>query len=361
MIVYIEPRAPFTKGVPRSDTLFGAVCWAIRLLYGESALQSLLAEFDRAVSDGAEPPFLLSSLFPYFEDEKGKILFLPRPLMPPAQIDINNVKSYRAFKKLRKVGYVSRAVFEQMANGRLDELTLFAEMAKDGSGYSLQSSALVTAEERERILLLPELVVVEEAARNAINRLSISTGGEGGQLYYQPIVSARKNEIARSGFYLFIQTSKENGEIKTMLKAGLRFLAEKGLGGDTSVGRGHFELEFDDDANIEGFSGGERLMTLSLFHPAENDREHLRRHVSDTYARMERRKGFIENAYINMAKQVWKPTLFMLGEGATFPRDGERRVYGSLYRDEQVRAGLDFQIRINGLACTVAMKREMKS
>ena len=65
MIVYLAPRAPFAKSVPRSDTLFGGIAWAIRLLYDEKTLADLLDEFDRAIAARQPPPFVLSSLFPY--------------------------------------------------------------------------------------------------------------------------------------------------------------------------------------------------------------------------------------------------------------------------------------------------------
>ena len=82
MIVYLLPRAPFAKAAPRSDTLFGAICWAIRWLYDEETLVKLLAGF----ADG-QAPFILSSLFPYVENTTTnpapKILFVPRPLLAP--------------------------------------------------------------------------------------------------------------------------------------------------------------------------------------------------------------------------------------------------------------------------------------
>jgi len=35
----------------KSDTIFGAVCWAVRYMYGNEALEELLNKFDSA------PPF----------------------------------------------------------------------------------------------------------------------------------------------------------------------------------------------------------------------------------------------------------------------------------------------------------------
>src|SRR5829696_2567571 len=56
-----------------SDTLFSALCHAYLELYGREALEGLLARFDE------EPPFLISSAFPFFEDT----LFTPFPRIAP--------------------------------------------------------------------------------------------------------------------------------------------------------------------------------------------------------------------------------------------------------------------------------------
>ncbi|MBL8149871.1 MAG: hypothetical protein JNN15_08080, partial [Blastocatellia bacterium] len=82
MIVYLLPKSPFTKSAPRSDTLFGAICWAIRLLYGQQKLVDIIEKFDAAIESARPLPFLLTSCFPYFQDKQGKIHFLPKPLLP---------------------------------------------------------------------------------------------------------------------------------------------------------------------------------------------------------------------------------------------------------------------------------------
>src|SRR5581483_6129720 len=120
MIVYLDPRAPFAKGIPRSDTLFGGVAWAIRLLYGEETLTDLLDEFDKAIKARQAPPFVLSSLFPYFEDLEGRLLFLPAPLSPMTfASEIKGVSDYRRRKAVQQITHVSQAVFNQMACGTL--------------------------------------------------------------------------------------------------------------------------------------------------------------------------------------------------------------------------------------------------
>lgn len=360
MIVHLQPRAPFTKGAPRSDTLYGAISWAIRLLYGEEALIRLLEETEAAVSNRTAPPLVISSLFPSLRDREGRLLLLPRPLMPPAVTgSLDSLEDYQESKRLRRANLVSRSVFDAIAAGELDETALHSEFARRDAGrFRLVSNAIVTSAEAERLRPLTRLVVNGETARNTINRLSVSTA-DGGQLFYQPITSTRS--LAKlgieSGFYFIARAGGERaGEVSAMVKAAMHFLGEKGLGGDTTVGRGHCEVEIDDNDDVTGAADGSRLVTLSLLHPSADDLAHFAERQRSILVKLEKRKGFIESAYTSEVRRIWKPTLFMFGEGSTFPRDGARPVYGQLYTDRSQREGLSFSARINGLACTAAMR-----
>lgn len=359
MIVYLKPRAPFAQAVPRSDTLFGAVAWAIRLLYGEPELAELLGRFDAAIQADAPPPFVLSSLFPYLKHENSTLRFLPRPLAAPAQMALNTPQKYQLAKKLKQAALLSEAVFASVAQGELNDDGLLAELLKGKQGrFALHGGALITQEELGSVRLFPSLYRNGETARNAINRLSSSTGDEGGQLFYTPIAAARALDAteAHTGFYCRVRMTETAAPgIGAKLKAAMHFLGEKGFGGDVSVGRGHCEIEIDETASELGCDGGERLVLLSLLHPSAKDRAHFTASQSALLARLERRKGFLESAFTASTRRFWKPTLVMLGEGATFPRDGNRRIYGSLFRDLSPRDGIQFQPRINGLGYVVAL------
>lgn len=360
MIVYLKPRAPFANNAPRSDTLFGAIAWAVRVLYGNDRLERLLAGFDAAVSKQSPAPFVISSLFPFFEDAGGKLLFLPRPLRS-SEFDLTprDLAEYQTVKKLKRAGLISLSLFDAIANGRLNERDLLDEALKGENGdyrLSAGAAALMTRDEYERVRVLPSLFATAEIGRNSLNRLTGSTSGDGGHLFYQPVTSSRAWEKggAESGFYCAIRLGGEQSdETEATIKAAFRFLGDKGLGGDSSIGRGHCEVEFDGAKDISGPAGGPHLFTISLLHPSEADRAHFTRCQSDIYAKLERRKGFIESGYVSGVQRVWKPTLIMLAEGATFPRDGDRPIYGALYEDKNPREGLDFRPRINGLAYTV--------
>lgn len=359
MIVYLKPRAPFAQAVPRSDTLFGAVAWAIRLLYGEAALAELLGQFDEAIKAAAAPPFVISSLFPYLKHENSVLRFLPRPLAAPVQMAFDTPQKYQLAKKLKQTTLLSEAVFAAVASGELNDDEVLNELSKGKqSRFALHGGALITQAELGSVRLFPSLYSNGETARNAINRLSASTGDDGGQLFYTPIAAARALDAtdAHTGFYCRLRLNEAVAPgISAKLKAAMYFLGEKGFGGDVSVGRGHCEIEIDETASELGCDDGARLVLLSLLHPSTKDRAHFTGCQPSLLARLERRKGFLESAFTASTLRFWKPTLVMLGEGATFPRDGSRQIYGSLFTDLSPRDGIQFQPRINGLGYVVPL------
>jgi CRISPR-associated protein Csm4 len=349
MIVYLKPKSPFSKAVPRSDTLFGAICWAVNTLYGEKDLVELLDEF---TSDNA--PFIVSSLFPYVEklETKRKILFFPRPLLPPKTVkEFTSPKEYKEQKKLKKAKFVSQSVFNSFIDGSYE--------AK-ASTFVSHAGAIMTLAEKDELKSKDELknldsfFIESQVARNTINRLTNATEA----LYHEPIISVCNQEGFLTGFYFLIKLdAKLDKELRPKLTAALRFLEDKGFGGNSNVGFGHSEVEIQPNNIVTDFSQATCLITLSLMHPSESDLRLLadKANKEKTFGQLERRKGFLESLYLQGVKQVWKPTLFMFTEGSVFPCDKNRQVYGQLFEEKEERKS-GFKLRINGLAYTVASK-----
>jgi CRISPR-associated protein Csm4 len=341
MIVYLKPKSPFAKAVPRSDTLFGAICWAIKVLYGEKELINLLDEF---ASDNA--PFIVSSLFPFVEklETKKKTLFFPRPLLvPKLGKEFSSPEEYKEAKKRKKARFVSESVFTSFIDGTYE--------AKSESFVS-QAGAIMTLAEQAELKGLDGFFIETEIARNSINRLTNAVEA----LYYEPITSVRNQEDFSTGFYFLLKLDANSDKnLQPKLEAAIRFLEDKGFGGNSNVGFGHSEVEIQTNNPISDYSQATRLITLSLMHPSKQDLEFLADHKAETFGQLERRKGFLESLYLQDVKRVWKPTLFMFTEGSVFPCDKNRRIYGQLFKETQERKP-GFRVRINGLAYTVASK-----
>src|SRR5262245_37874005 len=363
MIVFLRPRAPFSKGPPRSDTLFGAIAWSVRLLFGEDELIKLLEQFDEAIELQKPEPFLISSLFPFVESRTGRTLFLPRPLLgSDFSPEIDDQQSYRLYRKFLGTNWVSLSIFDEIAKGKSSELDLWKSLSTgDQRAYRLHAGALMTGEEFDRTRALNSFMITGESVRYAVNRLSLSKVDRGGEIYYQKFAATRepgKIQLKTGFFFLLRVNDPLNSGLEEKLKATLRFLGDKGFGGGTSTGRGHNEVEFEDKEIESSDNEGTHLVCFSLLHPSAADRRHLAEHKEQVFARLERRKGFIESAYAAKTEGVWKPTLVMLAEGATFPRDGERRLYGSLFKEQIMRPGLNGHLRINGLGYTVPINKK---
>jgi CRISPR-associated protein Csm4 len=361
MIVYLKPRAPFSKSPPRSDTLFGAIAWAVRLLFGEDELIKLLEQFDEAVELRKSEPFLISSLFPFVESRTGRTLFLPRPLLgSDFAPEIDNQQSYRLYRKLLQTNWISLTIFNELAKGESSELDLWKRLSNgDQRPYRLHAGALMNGEEYDRTRALSSLTVTGESIRYSVNRLSFSDVDRGGEIYYRTFAATRApaNINLKTGFFFLLRVDdSRNSGLEGKLKAALRFLGDKGFGGGASTGRGQSDVEFEDKEIEVGNDEGTHMVSLSLLHPSAADRQHLAQHKEQVFAWLERRKGFIESAYAPQTEHGWKPTLVMLAEGATFPRDGERRLYGSLYKEKIVRRGLNGHLRINGLGYTLPIR-----
>lgn len=382
MIVYLQPKSAFSKSIPRSDTLFGAICWAISLLYGVKKLECLLECY---IEEKA--PFIISSMFPYIkwdgkskdeenkenkengknklidsqdetrendivsvnnkEDSKKQIIhLLPRPLLKPMlETNFCDKEKYERNKKEKKVKLVSKTVFDSIIDGTYNSKR---------EEYDIKAGVLLTKEECKELSKFSAFWQEGERARNSINRITNVTN-----LYHEPIVTACQKEDWKSGFYFLV---KFGGDFKqdyySVVKSALNFLEEKGFGGNSSVGFGQCSVEVEDRDLISNQVDGDRLVVLSLMHPSEKDYKHLDKNRFTAYIELEKRKGFLERSYIGgMESRVWKPTLFMLAEGSTFVCDNNREIYGKLHKEkEETYQNLGFSVRINGLAYTVAMK-----
>lgn len=327
MIVRMIPRGRFLGGLPPSDTLFGALCWGVRWTHGEQALLDSLL-----VCDQGEPPFLLSSTFPYAEVDGRRTYYLPRPLDWPTLPASDTLEAHVGAKRVRRVAYLSSRLHAEVLTGRLSGAEALAGL---GTRLVLRRGFLSFAEEP-----VPHLIL-EDVDRNAINRLSGAV--EEGALFF-----GQETGIAGGGAYFLLRLREPSA--RPLVEAALRFLEDRGIGGDASVGRGQAHIEWEETDLLPEETGAPHLMTLSLFHPSPADRAHLAAHASEAAYRLVKRKGRVESLYAP-TPQPWKQTLIMLAEGSVFPRDGDRSVYGCA----PVVKDVPFRVRHNGFAYTVGV------
>ena len=319
MIVRLTPTGRFLGGLPRSDTLFGALCWGIRWTHDESVLLGLLEECDRG-----EPPFVLSSAFPFAEGENGPVYYLPRPLHWPAGSPGQDLEGMSRSKRLRRAVYCSQSVFSQVTAGRPPAL----DSLEEPKGPCLAATGEA----------LPAIRDVD-VERNAINRVTGAV--QEGRLFF-----GQETGVSRGGAYFLIRMRDEAA--RSLVEAALRFMEDRGIGGDASAGRGQVRIAVEEGDLLSEPTRAPRCVTLSLLHPSAADRDHLAANVGQSAYRLVKRKGRVESLYAP-TEQPWKSTLVMLNEGSVFPRDGDRAIYGAA----PVVKEQPFRVRHNGFGYTV--------
>lgn len=282
-IVYLKPKSLFPTNLP-SNMIFGAICVAIKEIYGEDGLDQMLDLFD-----GKNSPFVLSSAFPFVNGSDGKHHFLPKLIVEPFKEPITNY--WDQAKEFKKVRWIHQDIFNDWINGNTSELNIIKEF---GTGYKTKGGLLIQKETD----LDPKLIITD-VAHNQLNRLSnrsenffYSTGA-----YFRNV-----------GFFFLIAFFDKSYELKII--SALKFLEDRGLGGDISSGHGQFEIESVENGGvITEPDKADSFTTLSLYSPGS---EFDSFDKSQAWYELVKIQGRCKDGFV-------KKPLFMLKEGSTFP------------------------------------------
>lgn len=322
-IVYLEPRGSY-KSAMRSDTIWSALCWSIRMIHGNEALEKLIHAYESPT--GYESLFYVSSAMPYTWQYGERIPFLPKPFLRVAVND-KNIEEYSSFKKLMrrrkqedKQEWLTKASFEYHYGG--------------GNAKPNLPPAV------------PQLVNMP-ITHNTIDRLKGGTLKikDKGQLFHTQerfVVSKEKGE--KAGIYFLIKGKMD------LLEGPLRFLEHYGIGGDRSTGKGSFDIIVD-DFNLQEAEDSNYLMTLSLYAPKTEELTHFEAHSDQVYVKTLSRQGW----KTLQAKGAQKDPVLYFQEGSVYPpvngEDiplGENPIVGQHDSGYSIRQyGHAFSIKIN--------------
>lgn len=187
-----------------SDTLFSALCHAYLEAFGKEALERLLERFDRG-----EPPFLISSAFPYHEDA----LFLPLPRVPPPERAERAEREERGDRKrLKKTSWVSLENFGRLLRGE-----------------DIQPQRDDRLPRKE---LLPRVALDRESSGSSIYYVRRAVFPEGGGLW--TLLDVMDESL----------TDVMDESLSARLRRTFHLLGDMGIGGERTMGCGFFEPEF---------------------------------------------------------------------------------------------------------------------
>ena len=317
-IVLLRPLGPQASPII-SHTLFGATCWALSAL-GEDVGQ-LLAAFAAA----KRPPFAFSGAYPYVRDRKKLYLLLPRP---PFRIPSAAVEDYAGApivhkvdtaKKIQKAAYLSPGVAARLRSGEWGPEDVFrqamlGEVVIHQDTLFLDSEAALIWRNGKPAPLWRRMVV----QRNSVDRVAGAT--------VEGLLFQRQEtfyDARRSGLWFAVWA---DGNHWPRLQAAFRFIADTGLGGKRSVGKGQFEFSVLDRRWEDVFPSveGGRFLSLSHYVPAAPDESRPEAYELEVI----RQKA--ENRYPDGSQRVYVASLRAFRPGGLFSAAEDDRPYGRL-------------------------------
>ena len=314
--VYLKPRSTY-RTVLHSDTLFGCVCWAMREVFSEETLDGLLRQFD-----SENPPFQLSSAFPFRDTSGRRIHFYPRPVLAPAEFESpKDVSEAEQQKKFRKVKWITEETLSKLTSGAWNETDYYASDVWQDEG--------------------PNLMDIE-VQHNTINRLSGGTGTTPSTGLY----SLTEYAISDGGLFFLLDDESD------VVEGALGFLEHFGIGGDSSLGKGRFEIEVIDADLPTASEGADRFMTLSLYAPRESEIATVR--SDGAWYNLVVRKGKVGGPFLRV-EDFWKKSLTMFAEGSTFPMT-EQKPFGYNPIVKRIADDLPFNVQYYGYAFQIHIK-----
>jgi len=246
-LVTLKPRGPCASAVT-SNTLFGAVCWALQTLRLVN-VADLLADFSAA------PHFVFSSAFPFAARDGNVVRCFPKPMITlPTAEQIYCLAEQRAkttdrtsprfkrrveeitdnVKQIKNAKYVSHTLFSEICAGQWDSPRLLREWNEsvcshdDTLWLKKDLQALWGRNQKP-----DDLWRTTGVQRNSVDRVAGATAE--GLLFYEVQTFFRRGQ---AGLWCLTLASQE---ARQWLEVAFRYLSDTGIGGKRTVGKGHFE------------------------------------------------------------------------------------------------------------------------
>jgi len=261
----------------RSDTLFGALCWAHRELYGKKNLEELLKKF-KSARKTHDLPFFISSTFPFMKE----YFFLPNPLSSGL-----------------KEEFLEKSLFELVIKGETPEKEEIGKINEEKTFATLKGFAA------ERTILEENEIPFRYIGvqKNVQNRISKETDTYivGGMVFKEGC-----------GLY-FLEEGKD-------LFPELKYLGENGIGGNRSLGMGRFDVKKEEIViDTPDEVGYQVLLSLCLPKEEEIEKILLAKESRSRYI-LEKRVGWVDGTSIR------QKGFRMLKEGSVVEKKGEELI-----------------------------------
>ena len=246
--IKLKPKSSFLTPI-QSDTLFGSMIWALKMMEGEEFIETLVEE-----TKNYNPPFIFSNPiingnYPIF-GELSKEFLDEIDNVKLKEFDKKKIEFYKAIKKKK---YISRGVFEELLNGKkleqiyldvLEEKRDFSNLEKRKNPRNSKISEDFLEEilngktdENKTINESRKSFIIEGRIRNQINRLGTIKEEENDTRLFE------QNEIKffeETEIEIFVKI-RDDFDIKKF-EYGLKYISFNGYGKNASTGKGEFEI-----------------------------------------------------------------------------------------------------------------------
>jgi len=291
-------RADYGKSEQRlhSDKLYAAVMQAWAMLGKTEWITQ-------------NPPFAISSLFPYATDiNKGFVYFFPKPYTLPIKEENKNPDLSKKFKKIQ---FIDKEYFEQFLNGYYDAIEKHLKGNYLTKSVFSKTPRKAQKENKDEDL---EIIISQTVPRIRWNRDEKKDS--------EPFYMDNLYFSEGSGLWFIFDG---NEDIQNRFETALKLLSDEGLGTDRNVGNGRFIYESDildinlpDEANY--------CINLSLYCP--QNIETLKSQLIDNEQNQKlfldnntgydfiKRGGWISEPYNSFRKRY----IYMFSEGSVFKK-----------------------------------------
>jgi len=289
----------------RSDSLWGSLCWGIRLVHSEERLLEILAAYQQ--SEEKEDAFYISSAFSWKLVDGKKMPYFPSPykVINPGAIEGVNLWdrkiTYRKRKQPRKQTALPLPVFLENISPSYSSTTLL----------------------QDTITTVPKI----ESLSIQQNKIDRALGGtleieEQGQLF-RTEQNFMNSKGGMAGLFFLVK-----GNTK-VIESALRLLRHLGIGGDRNIGKGTFDMTIE-DFEIHEPSDYNAMVNLSLYTPAnEEELKYFINHDNSNLFRFQREERIGRVGFLAQSKYKKKP-VNCFKEGSIFPVHAKdwKRVWG---------------------------------
>ena len=276
--IKLKTKSSFITPI-QSDTLFGIMIWALKIIEGEEFVETLIED-----TKNYNPPFIFSNPiingnYPIFGELSKEFL---------DEIDNTELKKFdrkriEFYKALKKKKYIRRNVFEELLKGKkLEQIYLEVlegkrdfstlEKRKNPRNSKINESFLEEilngkTDENKIVNENSKLFIVEGRIRNQINRIGVIKEEENNTKLFEQseIKFFEETEIE-----IFVKIRADFDMKK--FEQGLKYVSFNGYGKSASTGKGQFEIiEIEQEKIFSERKGKNSFVVLSNYIPNAND------------------------------------------------------------------------------------------